>query len=699
MGKSSGLFLQPYKNDSFIIWPVASFGRNSLSGGGAGTVDGSGRWPETGARDHIANGRNEPPVHSRAAAWHAPLMGELAIEKGLIARPALERLLTLQRRWGGRLGEIMVGTGAARSGDIARLLSAQRRLPFIDLAAEPADFSLTREDMLGFCIAARCLPWRRIEGETVYVAADPDAARATIVTHEGRPCRIFIACARAIDRAIEARFREELNERACFELKRTRRESSASTPVTRNQLYFIGISAALLLIAFACAPAAAALAVNIALGLCFLAVAAIKCLSIYMGLLCAPTREETAFDHARELPDVCLPVYTVMVPLFHEAAIVPLLADALSRLDYPASKLDIKLIFEETDHETHEAARALDLPGNFELVRVPHSLPLTKPKACNFALPFARGEYLVVYDAEDMPEPDQLRRAVAAFELGDDRLACVQAQLNYFNWFENWLTRQFALEYAAFFDLLLPTLVKLGMPIPLGGTSTHFRTRLLREAGAWDPFNVTEDADLGMRFALLGLRSGIIRSTTQEEANCRLGNWLRQRSRWIKGWIQTYLVRMRHPVQLYRTLGLRGFLGFQLIIGGFPLSNFIHPLFYLSVLVTLATSGSLAAFEHNAALALFDLLVLATGYGVTIIAGMTAAAARGLRPLVFDALMMPAYWLLISAGACKALAEFVIRPFHWQKTHHGLSRLTGTQLVRLRMAKNISSPALETEPF
>jgi hypothetical protein len=152
-------------------------------------------------------------------------------------------------------------------------------------------------------------------------------------------------------------------------------------------------------------------------------------------------------------------------------------------------------------------------------------------------------------------------------------------------------------------------------------------------------------------------------------------------------------------VQLYRTLGLRGFLGFQLIIGGFPLSNFIHPLFYLSVLVTLATSGSLAAFEHNAALALFDLLVLATGYGVTIIAGMTAAAARGLRPLVFDALMMPAYWLLISAGACKALAEFVIRPFHWQKTHHGLSRLTGTQLVRLRMAKNISSPALETEPF
>jgi cellulose synthase/poly-beta-1,6-N-acetylglucosamine synthase-like glycosyltransferase len=358
--------------------------------------------------------------------------------------------------------------------------------------------------------------------------------------------------------------------------------------------------------------------------------------------------------------------------------------------DYPASKLDIKLVFEETDEETYAAAKALALPGNFEFIRVPHSLPLTKPKACNYALPFARGTFLVIYDAEDLPEPDQLRRAVAAFRLGDDRLACVQAQLNYYNWFENWLTRQFALEYASYFDLLLPMLAKFGLPVPLGGTSTHFRTHLLRAVGAWDPFNVTEDADLGMRFAVLGLRTGIIRSTTQEEANCRLDNWLRQRSRWIKGWMQTYLVRMRHPIRLYRALGFRGFIGFQIIIGGSPLSSLVHPLFYLSAMQVLIEPMMLSEPGHRATIAFFDLFVLVVGYGITVMAGMAAAAGRGLRPLILHALMMPAYWLLISAGAYKALFQLARRPFHWEKTEHGISRMTEDQLTRVRMARNFS---------
>jgi len=310
----------------------------------------------------------------------------------------------------------------------------------------------------------------------------------------------------------------------------------------------------------------------------------------------------------------------------------------------------------------------------------------TQPKACNYALPFARGEFVVVYDAEDIPDPDQLRRAVAAFRGGDTKLACVQAQLNYYNWSENWLTRQFAIEYSSFFDLLLPTLAKLGMPIPLGGTSTHFKTALLRQAGAWDPFNVTEDADLGMRFALLGLRTGIIRSTTQEEANCEFDNWLRQRSRWIKGWIQTYLVRMRHPVDLYRALGFRGFIGFQIVIGGFSLANLIHPVFYLAMLISLVSAQRLGDLAANPPIIVFNLTVLVSGFGITMLAGMAATATRGLRPLIVETLMMPAYWLLISAGAYKALFQLILRPFHWEKTVHGISRLTRAQLARVLFA-------------
>lgn len=213
---------------------------------------------------------------------------------------------------------------------------------------------------------------------------------------------------------------------------------------------------------------------------------------------------------------------------------------------------------------------------------------------------------------------------------------------------------------------------------------------------------MTEDADLGMRFALLGLRTGIIRSTTQEEANCRVDNWLRQRSRWIKGWMQTYLVRMRHPVQLYRALGLKGFLGFQIVIGGFSLSSLVHPLFYISALAAIFTthsipgSGLLDDMQSGAAIAFFNVIVLVSGYSITVLAGMTAAVGRGLQPLVLSALMMPAYWLLISAGAYKALLQFLTRPFHWEKTVHGISRLTGAQLGRVRVANELAPEQTET---
>jgi cellulose synthase/poly-beta-1,6-N-acetylglucosamine synthase-like glycosyltransferase len=356
---------------------------------------------------------------------------------------------------------------------------------------------------------------------------------------------------------------------------------------------------------------------------------------------------------------------------------LPQLVHDLTHLDWPAAKLDIKLILEAVDADTIAAARALNLPGNVEIVVVPELQPRTKPKALNYALPFARGEYLVIYDAEDRPDRDQLRRALAAFRQGLPNLACVQAALNIDNASDNWLTRQFTLEYSALFDGLLPALDRLSLPIPLGGTSNHFRVAALKWLMAWDPFNVTEDADLGMRLVRSGYRCAMIPSTTYEEAPRHLMSWLRQRTRWLKGYVQTWLVHMRSPRQLWRELGPLGFLGFQTVVGGTILSALVHPWFYVLAGFDLAQGSLLARPEALLGwpfwlLAWFDLV---TGYVASMAVGFLSARGRGYRHLMKDVPLMPLYWLLISAAAYRALWQFMTARFEWEKTEHGEAAL------------------------
>lgn len=623
-------------------------------------------------------------VEASSASRHAPsttrrpLLGSLAVKHGFIAQDTLKGLLELQAKSNARLGDIMISSGLLRVTDLARLLSEQAGVEYIDLVVEPVDVTLTHAADIEFYIEHTCLPWRRIGNETVYVAADPAGARPAIEVREGRPCHILFASPRNIHHTIRECFYLELGEKARLDLARRNPESSAQFRLNNMQLWNLLALAIGVAGFFWLAPSQAAATVNVFLGMCFLSICLLKGASIFIGRHQIPT---TRAEGEQDTADTELPLYTIIVPLFREAAVLPILVDALCKLDYPAAKLQILLAFEETDIETYEAAKALRMPQHIEFIRVPHSLPLTKPKACNYALMFARGEYLVVYDAEDLPEANQLRKAFAAFQSGDEKLACVQAHLTYYNCFENWITRQFTLEYATLFDLILPMLEKLRLPIPLGGTSTHFRTKVLREVGAWDPFNVTEDADLGMRLAMLGWHTGVIQSTTFEEANCQLNNWMRQRSRWIKGWIQTYFVRMRHPIRLYKALGFKGFFGFQIMIGGFPLSSLIHPVFYISIFVAALMqpaapdekwSEQIGQFTF---LTSFNILVLVSGYSLSILASMAAAANRGLQSLILSSLTMPAYWLLISAGAYRALFQLFSKPFHWEKTDHGLSRL------------------------
>jgi glycosyltransferase XagB len=360
---------------------------------------------------------------------------------------------------------------------------------------------------------------------------------------------------------------------------------------------------------------------------------------------------------------------------------LPILANALRNLDYPTSRLDIKLVLEAGDTETIDAAMNLGLEAIFEIVRVPPSQPQTKPKACNYALRFARGEYLVIFDAEDKPEPDQLRKVVAAFRRAPHNVACIQCRLNYYNRDENWLTRLFTLDYSLWFDLMLPGLERLGIPIPLGGTSNHFKMNVLRELHAWDPFNVTEDADLGIRMTQKGYGVMLIDSTTYEEANVSQPNWIRQRSRWIKGYMQTFLVHTRRPMHLLRTIGPLGMLGFIFFIGGTVLFSLLNPVFWaMFVFFTITHTVGLDYLFPSVLLyiALFNLLA---GNGLFIFVMMLAPFRRNWLELVPFSLTVIWYWALMSIAAWKAAWQLLAKPFYWEKTTHGLSKQTAAEVA------------------
>ncbi|MEO0982400.1 MAG: glycosyltransferase family 2 protein [Pseudomonadota bacterium] len=358
------------------------------------------------------------------------------------------------------------------------------------------------------------------------------------------------------------------------------------------------------------------------------------------------------------------PVYSVLIPLYREAACAPKLALALRELRYPAQKLDIIILLEDGDDETADALIAADLPANTRIRVVPPGAPRTKPRALNYGLDLAEGRYLAVYDAEDLPHPDQLSAAVSTFEAGGPELACLQAPLRARNGRETWLASQWALEYDLQFGLLLPAVTALRLPVPLGGTSNHFRVAALKAAGGWDAWNVTEDADLGARLALQGYRVGRIAPPTLEEAPERLGVWISQRSRWIKGFLQTWLVVMRRPRHAVERLRWTGFMSLQAALAGTVLSAVLHG----PLMIWLAASILVADFQPTAA----GLGLLALGYGCALAAGLAAPGRK--TPSRLAALAtLPLYWPLLSLAAARAVFELVRRPHAWAKTPHGLT--------------------------
>lgn len=359
-----------------------------------------------------------------------------------------------------------------------------------------------------------------------------------------------------------------------------------------------------------------------------------------------------------------MPAYTLLCPLYREARVLPQLIGALAKLDYPKDALQILIILEEDDWETRAAYDMLDLAPPFELILVTREGPRTKPKALNSALEHARGKFCAVFDAEDLPNPKQLRAAVAAFRTQDDTLACVQAPLLVHNGHASWIAAQFAAEYAIHFQILLPFLAHLNLPLPLGGTSNHFRTSTLRAVGGWDSFNVTEDADLGYRLSRHGYRIHTIAPPTYEEAPVTLPAWLKQRTRWIKGYLQTWLVLMRNPFRTYAEMGPANFASMHLMLGGGLIAAFAHGPLALALLASVLSPIDLLGPR--------DFALAISGYATAAYAGLVSAAAtRDLR-LARAALTMPLYWPLASIAALLAAIDLTTRPHYWAKTTHGV---------------------------
>lgn len=470
-----------------------------------------------------------------------------------------------------------------------------------------------------------------------------------------------------------------------------RQETALVTFVTWQKLFFFGLFFVFGLSLVYNPLPTTILAIAILSGLYF-ADALFNWGLVYKSLL-TPPEIKISKKQLDQLNQDLLPIYTILCPLYKEADVLPDFVENIAKLDWPKNKLDVILLLEEDDKQTIKAASRLILPDYIRVLVVPDSKPKTKPKACNYGLAFAKGEYLVIYDAEDKPDPLQLKNVYTAFSKLPEKVKCIQAKLNYYNQNQNLLTRFFTAEYSLWFDVILPGLQSINTVIPLGGTSNHFKTKILKELEGWDPFNVTEDADLGIRLFKRGGRTAIIDSTTWEEANSNWINWLRQRSRWIKGYMQTYLVHLRHPVTMLKTHGLHTLI-FHLTVGGKILFLLINPLMWiltLSYFVLYAAVGEAIEQLYPANIFYIAVFSLVFGNYLFVYYYMIGAFKRGQWNLIKFVYLVPVYWFWASVASLLALYQLITAPHYWEKTVHGLTK---ANLPKSKVATKSSSLAL-----
>ena len=595
-------------------------------------------------------------------------LGDVLVESGALQPSDLATALALQARQNVRLGDILLAHGMVDEETLAAAIARQYNALPIDLNHMPPDARLI--DMLGaeFCLTSGILPVRHFGGATLIASCRPDSFEA--IAH-GLP--------KALGQPILA-FCSEKNLHAALLAVRDRRlsaraETRVDAPLSCRNWYSPAPRNILagLIFALAAATLAAPQATFLVLFgwalLCLAAATALKSAAAWRAwkLANAPSGPP-----AERPPPIRLPVVSVMVPLFREEAIAGRLIERLSRLTYPRELLDICLVVEDDDAITHAAIARTQLPYWMRVITVPGSGLRTKPRALNYALDFCRGTIVGVYDAEDAPEPDQIHHVVRCFHESGPQVACVQGALDFYNSTRNWMARCFTVEYATWFRLMLPGISSLGLAVPLGGTTLFFRRDILKKLGGWDAHNVTEDADLGIRLARMGYCTRVVNSTTFEEANCRLWPWIRQRSRWLKGYAMTWSTHMKTPLGLYRDLGPRAFWGFQVMFLG-TLSQFVLlPVLLSCWLLAFGLPHPLGGLWPGWAFYVLGAALLGTEI-VTILIGMMGVTLAGKHRLRKWVPSLHFYFPLAALATYKAIFELIAKPFYWDKTLHGIA--------------------------
>ena len=600
-------------------------------------------------------------------------MAQMLTRSGLVTGEQLQRAMVEYSRTGDPLGDILVSHEAIDEDVLVAALAEIHQMQRVGLSDFEPDPDLARRLPEPLARTLQVVPVAESEGVVLLAVARPLPAPALreVETALGRPVRQLLANRTDLDQLLQRIHSEHYADVSTLHLMENAPESSAHIVISPTQKAVLVIALVVTVLCGLLWPMGTLIALVGAASLVYLLVSVYK---FRLTLRALGTHLETDItdEEIAAIDERRLPVYTILVPLYKEAAIVGRLVRDINALDYPRTRLDVKLLCEEDDLETIETIRGMRLPPHFHLVVVPDAQPKTKPKACNYGLQLATGTVCVIFDAEDRPDPDQLKKAVTAFERVPGNVVCVQAKLNYFNQGQNMLTAWFANEYSMHFELVLPAMGASESPIPLGGTSNHFRTDVLRDLGAWDPFNVTEDADLGIRLHREGYRTAMIDSTTLEEANSQVPNWIRQRSRWIKGYMQTWLVHMRNPVALLSQTGLRGFLSFNLTMGS-AFVLLMNPVFWgLTTLYVLTQAGFIQQlFPGLVFYAASAMLFI--GNFVFVYLNVAGSLQRGEFGITRTALLSPLYWGLMSWAAWKGFIQLFTNPFYWEKTEHGLN--------------------------
>jgi cellulose synthase/poly-beta-1,6-N-acetylglucosamine synthase-like glycosyltransferase len=591
-------------------------------------------------------------------------IGEILLDNGFTTPKSLSHALALQSHSEANIGEILLADESVTQSNLHKALSEQAQLQF---ESNPA-FEIKNSHALPFALE------EMLAYNFIPISQNASSYKVAI----GNPAHISKIKSICTDRGINAQFVLCSNHKIQAQIAEIGKQSFSAMaenicPVQYScrSLFLRSRPNLITIVAFAIVLS---LVVTGKVALVLFSLAAIVFLG--NGLLKLACLLAYLF---KQIPDQPAPRFhkklervSILVPIFKEAEIVDRLILRLQQLDYPKELLEICLICEEEDKSTQDMIAKSTLPSHFRKLVAPKGSIQTKPRAMNYALNFCSGTIVGVYDAEDAPEYDQVYKAVRHLQRSDDKVVCVQARLDFFNQDTNWIARCFTIEYAILFRVILRGLQKLDLPIPLGGTSMFIRREALENWGGWDAHNVTEDADLGMRLFRQGLRIECLDSTTYEEANFKLRSWIKQRSRWLKGFIITWLTHMRAPRLLFSEMGAYGFVAFNVLMLGtvatYLLIPLLLPYWIMSFGYQPALLGQIPTFFIPVLV-----IVLALGEPFLLVLGLYATKTKKLRSLRPTLLTMFAYWPLASFAAYKAIYEVVFAPSYWDKTEHGLN--------------------------